>query len=937
MYGRCKSLDTAQEIFEKLVKKEVEAWNALIAAYGENGQEKKALELFNQMQQEGLVANKSTVLSILRALSGPASLAEGKLIHALIVERGLSLDIDVVNTLMHMYIKCDLVDEAQVLFERMPKKDLSSWNVLLGAFAHQSNGLRALEMFARMQREGFKGNKHTYVHLFNACANCALLAEGKQLHSSLFGTEWERDVLVSSALIYMYGKFSNLDEARQIFDRVPEKDVASWNAMIAAYANNGDGNKVAQLYDSMQKEGIKPTKHIFLNLLGAFVNPSQLAKAKIIHVHIIQNEYESDLAVGNALISMYGRCGDLQCALEIFNRMPERSTATWNAMIAACVQIGDSSMARKLFYQMPEEGMQYDKTTFVSILGACSSPEELVEGRNIHNLIREEGLELDVVVGTSLISMYDNCGSREEARQTFDKLSQRDVAAWNAIIATYAREGNQKVALELFKTMQQEDLEPDRFTFVNLLSACTTATSLEDGKFIQACAIEKGLETDVVVGTALVDMYGRCGTVADARQMFEKISHRDSSAWNTMVKLYIQNNLDKDALLLFKQMQLEGGRPNRTNLLGIFNVCAKLKVLSDAKMISTRLDDYEVDLDVEAGNVMVNMFVKCGSLQEAKEVFDKMLNRDAVTWSTLISAYAQEGSGKFALQLFAQMQQQGIKPNNASLANVLNAISNVGPLEEACDYFNSKIVDKGIQQSVQQYGSMVNLLGQKGRLDEAEDFIAKTPYKDDKAMWMALLGACRVHGDVDRGKRAAEKLLQLDPQTSAPYVMLSNIYASSGRWEAKARVRRVMAEKGIKKQPGISAIEVHGKMHEFMVRDRSHPRSKEIYAELERLTAAIKKAGYVPDTSQVLHNVASEKEKEWLLNTHSERLAICYGLITTPPGTPLRIIKNLRVCPDCHVATKFICKVTGRDIIVRDGKRFHHVSKDGTCSCNDYW
>ncbi|KAJ7296653.1 hypothetical protein O6H91_Y108900 [Diphasiastrum complanatum] len=838
---------------------------------------------------------------------------------------------------MGMYIRCECVDEAQVLFEKMSRKELSSWNLLLGAFAHQGNGQKALEMFARMQREGIKGNKHTFVHMFNACANPMFLVDSKRIHTSIFGSELERDVLVNSALISMYGKCSNLDEARRIFDKLSARDVIAWNAMISAYTNQGDRKKAFHLYDSMQKEGIKPNKDTFLYLLDTVVNMSHLAKGKMIHSHIIQNEYQSDPSVNNALISMYGKCEDLQSALQVFDTMPEQNVATWNAMISTCAQTGETSMAFELFRQMPDEGMQYDKLTFVSILGACISAAELVEGRNIHTLVREKGLELDVVVGTALTSMYGGCGSQEEARKIFEKLPQRDVAAWNAIIATYAREGNQKVALELFDEMQQEDLKPDRFTFVNLLSACTTATSLEDGKFIQACAFDKGTESDVIVGNALMDMYGRCGTPADARQMFDKMSRRDSNTWNTMMEIYSQHGLNKEALLLFKQMQLEGGRPNRTTLLRVFDVCAKLQVLSDAKLISTRLGDYEVDLDVEVGNVMVNMFVKCGSLQEAKETFDKMLNRDVATWGTLIAAYAQQGRGNIALQLFAQMQQEGKKPNESTLASVLSACSHVGPLEEGCDYFNSTSVDEGMQQSVQQYGSMVNLLGQKGRLDEAEDLIAKTPYKDDKAMWMALLGACRVHGDVDRGKRAAEQLLQLDPQNSAPYIMLSNIYAAAGKWDAKARVRKVMADKGIRKQPGISSVEVRSKMQEFVVRDRSHPQSREIYAELDRLTAEIKKAGYVPDTKQVLHNVESEEEKEFLLNTHSERLAICYGLISTPPGSPLRIIKNLRVCPDCHIATKFICKVTGRDIIVRDGKRFHHFAKDGSCSCGDYW
>ena len=328
------------------------------------------------------------------------------------------------------------------------------------------------------------------------------------------------------------------------------------------------------------------------------------------------------------------------------------------------------------------------------------------------------------------------------------------------------------------------------------------------------------------------------------------------------------------------------------------------------------------------------MYSKCGSLENARSIFDGMESKDIITWNAMIAAYGQHGNGKEALDLYHQMEEQGIIPDDITFVALLNGLSHSGMVDEALKCLESMWKQYGIKPNNQHYNCVVDALGRAGRLEEAEELI-KRMEEPDEVTWTTLLGACRMAGDVERAERAATNALRLEPKKAAIYVLLANTYATAGRWEDVAKTRQRMKDNGIKKIPGQTWIEVNGKVHSFVASDRTHERTIEIYSEWERLSDEMRKAGYVPDTKHVLHDV-EEEEKEQYLCAHSEKLAISFGLISTPPGTPLLITKNLRVCGDCHTATKFLSKLCNRQIIVRDANRFHHF-KDGNCSCNDYW
>eukprot|EP01018_Ginkgo_biloba_P036740 Gb_04648 [translate_table: standard] len=607
-----------------------------------------------------------------------------------------------------------------------------------------------------------------------------------------------------------------------------------------------------------------------------------------------------------------------------------------------------------------------DSYTYVCLLEVCTKKKALSEGKLVHLHMNERGFIPDLFLQNRLVNMYAKCGSLVDARNVFDEMPQRDVCSWNTLIAGYAQSGYfedaanlfQKMpkrnvyswtamivayskhgfpedALTLFHQMRRTGTQPNHFTFASVLPACANLADLEQGMKIHEDIIRGGFQSDEFVQSALVDMYAKCGSIQKAHDVFFKMHKRNTVSWTAMIAGYAQNGRDEEALKLFGQMQLKGLKPTPNTFASVLSACANLAALEQGMDIHEDIIRSGLQSDVYVGSALVDMYAKCGSIEKARHVFDKIHERNTVSWTAMIAGYAMHGCAKEALKLFEQMQQSGLKPNHVTLLCVLTACSHAGLIHEGRQYFDHMSQCYHITPTIEHYACMVDILGRAGLLDEAQDFINKMPIKPDATVFRCLLGACRIYNNIELGERVAEHLVELDPENPAPYVLLSNIYAAAGRWDDTETVRRMMKDKGIKKIAGRSWIEVNKQVHAFIAGDRSHPKTEEIYAKLEGLSKQMKVAGYVPDMRFVLHDL-EEEQKEQILCYHSEKLAIAFGLINTPPGTTIRVIKNLRVCGDCHSAAKFISKIVAREIVVRDANRYHHF-KDGQCSCGDYW
>ncbi|CAK9865911.1 unnamed protein product [Sphagnum jensenii] len=452
---------------------------------------------------------------------------------------------------------------------------------------------------------------------------------------------------------------------------------------------------------------------------------------------------------------------------------------------------------------------------------------------------------------------------------------------------------------------------------------------------VHAHIIKSGMQPDIYLGNTLLNMYANTGSVIDTHRVFDKLPQKDVVSWNTMIVGYAKHGYGEEAFRLFHQMQQEGFKPDTVTCTSTLKACTGPRALEWGKHVHSHIMKAGYNVDVRIGNALIDMYAKCGSLEAACQVFDVMPERDVISWTAMIVGLAQHGCGEEALQVFEQMRVEGVEPNAVTFVGVLSACSHAGLVEEAYGYFSSMCHQNGISPVGEHYGCMVDLLGRGGHLKEAEDLIKKMPVEADATIWGSLLGACRTHGNVELAECAAENCLQLEPKDAAVYVLLSHIYAAAGMWGSVTKVRNTMKERGIQKEPGRCWIEVENKIHTFVAEDRTHPQTEEIYAELDKLTGQMKEGGYVADTHCVMHDV-DEGEREQAICYHSERLAIVYGLISTEPGTPIHIFKNLRVCSDCHTATKIISKIVKREIVARDANRFHHF-KDGSCSCGDYW
>ena len=785
--------------------------------------------------------------------------------------------------------------------------------------------------------QGLAINSDMYVEVLRRCLKEKNLGANlaKQVHDYINQSGMEQNIYVANNLVSLYIKCGDLEAARGVFDKLVKKNVFSWTIIIGGYAKHKGAEKAMELFNQMCQKGVQPNAFTFSSVLKACGNPSALQWGKEVHACVRHAGLESDVRVGSALVHMYAKCGSIDDARLAFDKMEERDVITWSVMIGGLAEHGCGSEAYELFLHMQREGFKPNAITYMSILNACASAGALEWVKEVHTHAREAGFESDVRVGSALVHMYAKCGSIDDARLAFDKMKERDVVTWNVMIGGLAEHGCGHEAYDLFLQMKREGFKPNAITYISILNACASAGALEWVKEVHTHAREAGFESNVRVGSALVHMYAKCGSIDDARLAFDKMEERDVVTWNVMIGGLAEHGCGHEAYELFLQMKREGLKPDAFTYASILNACASAGALEWVKEVHTHARAAGFESDVRVGSALVHMYAKCGSIADARLAFDKMEERDVVTWNVMIGGLAEHGCGLEALDVFKTMVADGVEPSEISFVAVLSACSHSGLVDEGRRLFLAMTEDYGIERTVELCTCMVDVLGRAGHLEEAKLLIGNMPVEADGATWGALLGACRTYGNVELGKLAANELLKLEPKDASAYVLLSNIYAAAGKWEEVLWVRTMMQERGIRKEPGRSWIEVDNKVHVFVVGDTSHSEAKEIYAELRRLSKRIKAEGYIPDTRLVLRNI-DEEEKELALCSHSEKLAIAYGLMRTPLAEPIRVFKNLRVCPDCHTATKFISKAIVREIVVRDANRFHHF-QDGVCSCGDYW
>lgn len=684
----------------------------------------------------------------------------------------------------------------------------------------------------------------------------------------------------------------------------------------------------------MKSDGVRPVVYNFTYLLKVCGDNADLRRGKEIHAHLISSGFATNLFAMTAVVNMYAKCRQINEAYKMFDRMPERDLVSWNTIIAGYAQNGLAKIALELVIRMQEEGQKPDSITLVTLLPAVADYGSLIIGKSIHAYVLRASFESLVNISTALLDMYSKCGSVGTARLIFNRMKQKTAISWNSMIDGYVQNEDAEEAMEIFQKMLDEGFQPTNVTIMEALHACADLGDLERGKFVHKLVDQLKLGSDVSVMNSLMSMYSKCKRVDIAAKIFKNLLGKTLVSWNTMILGYAQNGRVSEALSHFCQMQSQNMKPDSFTMVSVIPALAELSVTRQAKWIHGLVIRTCFDKNIFVMTALVDMYAKCGAVHTARKLFDMMDERHVTTWNAMIDGYGTNGLGKAAVDLFNEMEKGTIKPNDITFLCVISACSHSGLVEEGLQYFASMKEDYGLEPAMDHYGAMVDLLGRAGRLSEAWDFIQKMPMEPGITVFGAMLGACRTHKNVELGERAADKIFELNPVEGGYHVLLANIYSTASLWDKVAKVRKMMEKKGLQKTPGCSLVDLRNEVHTFYSGSTSHPQSKRIYTFLETLGDEIKAAGYVPDTNSI-HDVEADV-KEQLLNSHSEKLAIAFGLLNTTPGTTIHIRKNLRVCGDCHNATKYISLVTGREIIVRDMHRFHHF-KNGTCSCGDYW
>ncbi|KAJ0982865.1 hypothetical protein J5N97_011120 [Dioscorea zingiberensis] len=752
-----------------------------------------------------------------------------------------------------------------------------------------------------MTSAGVSPDHFAFPAALKAAAGLKVLDAGRQLHAAVVKSGYQSSpVTVANTVLTMYAKCDDIGSAFKVFDRMPERDQVSWNSMVATLCMFEEWELALEAFRMMQEDGLNPSSFTLVSVAQACSNLSKsegLRLGKQVHGYGLRTGFYTDgrTFTYNALVAMYAKLGKVSDSVALFHRFDYRDIVTWNTMISSLAQNVQDEESLALVCQMYRREIQ-------------ESP------------MRNDDLFENSFAACALVDMYCNFGKVDEGRHVFDRVSERRIGIWNAMISGYAQNGLYEEALDLFIEVETiAGLTPNATTLASALPACVCSEVFSCKESIHGYVVKRGLGCDKYVQNALMDMYFRVGKIEVSRRIFNGMEARDLVSWNTMITGCIITGHFSEAFQLLSQMQRTRNtdeeqdmdaivntnyKPNNISLITVLPACATLAALAKGKEIHAYAVRNSLASDVAVGSALVDMYAKCGG-GSTKAFQDRVVRGEA-------------------------------KANEVTFIAVFAACSHSGMVNQGVELFHRMRKDHGVEPTPDHYACVVDLLGRAGKLEEAYHLITTMkPGTQQAEVWSSLLGSCRTHGDVELGETAANHLFQLEPNVASHYVLLSNIYAAAGLWDKATEIRKKMKELGVKKEPGCSWIEVGDQVHQFRAGDSLHPQCARLHSFLEKLWSRMRKEGYVPDTSCVLHNV-DEDEKELILCGHSEKLAIAFGILNTPPGTPIRVAKNLRVCNDCHTASKYISKIEGREIILRDIRRFHHF-RNGFCSCGDYW
>ncbi|GMI82555.1 hypothetical protein like AT1G19720 [Hibiscus trionum] len=817
---------------------------------------------------------------------------------------------------------------------------------------------------------GSEVRPNTFINLLQACIDFGSLELGRKLHARIHLVN-ESDPFVETKLVSLYAKCGSLADARKVFDKMSEKNLYTWSAMIGAYTRESRWKEVVQLFFLMMEDGVLPDEVLFPKILQACANCGDARTGSLLHSLVIRLGMVGFTRVSNSVLAVYAKCGKLSSARRFFNYMNERDRVTWNSMLLAYCQKGENDEAFRLFNGMWGEGI-----------------EPCIFSWNI------------------LVNSYNQIGQCDVALGLMKEMESSrvspDVFTWTSMISGLAQNGRRWHALFLFKEMLLAGIKPNGVTITSAVSACASLKVLKMGLEIHSIALRMGITDNVLVGNSLIDMYAKCGELEAARRVFDVIEEKDVYTWNsmiagycqsgycgkayelfikmqesdvkpnvitwnTMISGYIQNGDEDRAMDLFQRIERDGKIrrntaswnaliagfvqlgaidkafgvfrqmqscsicPNSVTILSILPGCANLIAAKKVKEIHGCILRRNLEFVLSISNSLIDTYAKSGNILYSRNIFEGMPTQDIISWNSIIGGYVLHGYSDAALDLFNQMGKLGLKPNRGTFLSVILAHGIAKMVDEGRHIFSSIIDNYEIIPAIEHYSAMIELYGRSGRLGEAMEFIEDMPIEPDSSVWSSLLTASRIHKDIALAVLAGERLLDLEPGNVVVNQLMFQIYSLCGKLDESSKVRKLGKEHTLRGSHGQSWIEVRNRVHKFVTGDQSKPSSNLLYSWVQNITREVNVNGH--------HGgfFIEEEEKEEIGGVHSEKLALAFALIGSPSSPKsIRIVKNARMCRSCHLTAKHVSLKFGCEIYLSDTKCFHHF-KNGHCSCGDYW
>ncbi|KAJ0988876.1 hypothetical protein J5N97_007232 [Dioscorea zingiberensis] len=698
---------------------------------------------------------------------------------------------------------------------------------------------------------------------------------------------------------------------------------------------------------SFLREGPRVEPGFYVPILQQCIENGSVTETECIHGHIIKTGVHEEVFISTSLVNVYMKCGAVDHALKLFGKIPQRNVVTWTALITGYVHNRQPEDAMMVFVQLLESGFHPTNYTLGAVLSACSASYRVEFGEQVHGYIIKSGFESDTSIGNSLCSLYAKCASLESSVKAFGRIPDKNVISWTTVISACGDNGDADLGLRLFVDMISEHMLPNEFTLTSAMSLCCSAHAFDLGKQVHSLCVKFGCDSSLPVKNSIMYLYLKRGEIDEARRLFDSMENVRLITWNAMIAGHAQmmdmaiddvtaHKSGTEALKMFHRLHQSGMKPDLFSFSSILTVCSALVSSEQGEQVHAQVIKSGFLADVVVSSALVNMYNKCGSIDKASKAFVEMNTRTLISWTSMITAYSQHGRAKEAIQLFEQMRLAGVRPNHVTFVGVLSACAHAGMVNEAQHYFSMMKNEYGIKPVMDHYACMVDMFVRLGCLEGAFDFIKSMAFEPNEIIWSILIAGCRSHGNMEMAFYAAERLLELKPKATETYVLLLNMYVAAERWQDVSRVRKLMKDEKIGVVRDRSWVNIKERVYFFRANDRSHFQSDQMHELLEDLLERAKSLGYVPyKNAEDSDDEKEEKAASGSTLHHSERLAIAFGLLNMPEGAPVRVVKNITMCRDCHSSAKFFSILTGREIIVRDSKRLHKF-KDGRCSCGDF-